>query len=240
MVSQGPPPDADGDVVVHIERVSAQPTGEGDRLEVGIETNHGPISALVDPCEGGTSCAIFVGFEGPAGGVYARLAADLVAAGVTSLRLSPRISGELEETVLDVLAACSLLKGLGGQHAVIVGHSYAGAVAIKAGVLSPFANAVAALAPQRYGTQEVDRLAKPLLLIHGADDQVLPPLASDDIYQRAQEPKRMVILEETGHSLSGVEDQVYALLHDFISAAAGAAPTSPAPPIPPARPAPPI
>ncbi len=219
VVSQGSPPDPDGDVVVRIERVTAQPTGEGDRLEVGLETNHGPISALMDPCDGSTKCAIFVGLEGPAGGVYARLATDLVAEGVTSLRIEPRVSGELEETVIDVLAACSLLKGLGGERAVIVGHSYAGAVAIKAGVLSPFATAVAALAAQRYGTQEVDRLAKPLLLIHGSDDQVLLPLSSDDIYQRAQEPKRMVILEATGHRLAGVEDEVYALLHDFIAAA---------------------
>jgi pimeloyl-ACP methyl ester carboxylesterase len=208
---------ADGDVIVHIEGVSAQPTGEGERLEVSVETNHGPISALMDPCQGGTKCAIFVGLQGPAGGVYARLAADLVEAGVTSLRIEPRVSGELEDTVIDVLAACSLLKGLGGERAVIVGHSYAGAVAIKSGVLSPFATAVAALAPQRYGTQEVDRLGKPLLLIHGSDDTVLLPLASDDIYQRAQEPKKMVILEATGHRLLGVEDEVYTLLRDFIA-----------------------
>ena len=210
---------ADGDIVVRIERASAQPTGEGDRLEVGIKTNHGPLSALMDPCEGSAKCAIFVGAEGPAGGVYARLAGGLAAEGVTSLRVTPRLAGELEDTVIDVLAACSLLKGLGGERAVIVGHSYAGAVAIKAGVLSPFASAVAALAPQRYGTQEVERLGKPLLLIHGADDEVLPPLASDDIYRRAREPKRMVILEATGHRLLGVEDEVHALLRDFIAAA---------------------
>lgn len=210
--------DADGDVVVRIERVTAEPTGEGERLEVSVETNHGPFTALMDPCPGGTKCAIFVGAEGPADGVYARLAEDLVGAGVTSLRITPRVTGELEETVLDVLAGCSLLKGLGGEQAVIVGHSYAGAVAIKSGVISPFATAVAALAPQRYGTQEVDRLGKPLLLIHGTDDTVLPPLASDDIYQRAQEPKHMVILEGTGHRLLGVEDEVFTLLRDFITA----------------------
>ncbi len=221
MVSQGSGSLAEpgGDVVVRIEQVSAQPTGEGNRLEVSIETNHGPLSALMDPAEGSVKCAIFVGTEGPAGGVYAKLAEDLVEQGVTSLRISPRLTGELEETVIDVLAACSLLKGLGGGRAVVVGHSYAGAVAIKSGVLSPFLTAVAALAAQRYGTQEVDQLGKPLLLIHGEDDQVLLPLASDDIYQRAQDPKHMVILPGTGHRLLGVEQEVYDLLHQFISAA---------------------
>ena len=46
---------ADGDIVVRIERASAQPTGEGDRLEVGIETNHGPLAPEVAgrPVDGG-------------------------------------------------------------------------------------------------------------------------------------------------------------------------------------------
>ena len=39
------------------------------------------------------------------------------------------------------------------------------------------ATAVTALSPQRFGTGEVDRLGKPLLLIHGIADRVLPPLA---------------------------------------------------------------
>ncbi|MXW35171.1 MAG: hypothetical protein F4Z60_06285, partial [Chloroflexi bacterium] len=110
MVSQGSGSlaESDSDVVVRIEQVSAQPTGEGNRLEVSIETNHGPLTALMDPAEGSVKCAIFVGTEGPAGGVYARLAEDLVEQGITSLRVNPRLTGELEETVIDVLAACSL------------------------------------------------------------------------------------------------------------------------------------
>ena len=55
------------------------------------------------------------------------------------------------------------------------------------------------------------------MLIHGADDSVLLPEASRDIYRRAAEPKRLVILEGTGHALRGVEDEVYRLLLGYIT-----------------------
>jgi pimeloyl-ACP methyl ester carboxylesterase len=104
---------------------------------------------------------------------------------------------------------------------VIVGHSFGGAVAIKAGELAPLASAVVGLSSQRYGTQTVEKLQKPLLLIHGADDDVLLPQASEDIFERAQEPKQLLILPGTGHALREVGDEVYRLLFDYISEQVG-------------------
>ena len=40
-----------------------------------------------------------------------------------------------------------------------------------------------------------------LLLIRGDHDTVLPHAASQDIYERARDPKRLVLLEGAGHSL---------------------------------------
>ena len=134
--------------------------------------------------------------------------------------------------MLDALAACSFLRGVGAERAVVVGHSFGGAVAIRAGQLAPLATAVAALSPQRFGTAEVDRLGKPLLLIHGAADRVLLPLASEDIHARAREPKRLVILEGGGHSLREVAGEVHALLAGFIAAALGDPPGAGAQPAP--------
>ena len=208
--------ESSGDLVVRIERVSAEPSDESGVFDVTLHTNVGDIGAALRPREGGTGCVIFIGIEGPGNGVYLRLSRDLLSDRVTSLHVRPRIPGELEPTVLDVLAACSFMKGIGAERAVITGHSYAGAVAIKAGELTPLAAAVAATAPQRHGTQTVDQLGKPLLLVHGADDQVLLWLASDDIYQRAKEPKRLVLLEGTGHSMREVGDELYRLLREFI------------------------
>ena len=50
---------------------------------------------------------------------------------------------------------------------------------------------------------------------------MLLPQASEDIYERALEPKRLVILEGGGHSLREVAADVHTLLTDFISDAAG-------------------
>ena len=219
-------PEAD-DLVVSIRNVNAHPGEQPGELRLEIETTRGSITATLHPCEGKTGCAIFIGGasggndEGPAGSVFLRLSRELVARGVTSLRLGYREPGEFTECVLDTLAACSFLKGLGAERAVVVGHSFGGAVAIKAGALAPLATAVAALSAQRFGTAEVDRLAKPLLLIHGSADRVLLPEASEDIYGRAREPKRLEILEGGGHGLCEVADEVRALLSGFITEAAG-------------------
>ena len=221
-----PAPGAPDDLVLSIRDVRAQPSEEPGELALEIDTTRGTILAALRPVEGKTGCAVFLGGamgggDGPAEGVYLRLSRELTAVGVTSLRVGYRHPGEFDECVLDALAACSFLRGIGAERAVIVGHSFGGAVAIKAGELAPLAIAVAALSPQRFGTQTVERLARPLLLIHGSDDTVLLPQASEDIYERAQQPKRLVILEGGGHSLREVAADVHTLLTDFITDAAG-------------------
>ena len=222
-------PDGSDDLVLSIHNVHARPGPEAGELALEIETTHGTIPGALHPCEGKSGCAIFIGGtaagggDGPAGGVYLRLGRELVAEGVTSLRVGYRDPGEFNECVLDTLAACSFLKGIGAERAVIVGHSFGGAVAIKAGGLALLATAVAALSSQRFGTAEVGSLGKPLLLVHGSADSVLLPRASEDIFERAVEPKRLVILEGAGHGLSEAADEVHSLLRDFITDAVGAA-----------------
>ena len=221
------PADAPDDLVLSIRNVRAEPGNEPGELALEIETSRGTIAAALQPCEGTTGCAVYLGGavggsgDGPADGVYLRLSRELVARGVTSLRVGYRDPGEFDECLLDALAACSFLKGIGAERATIVGHSFGGAVAIKAGELSPLASAVAALSPQRFGAADVAALGKPLLLIHGSDDSVLLPQASEDIYERALDPKRLVILEGGGHSLREVAEDVHALLSEFITDTAG-------------------
>ena len=227
MTSPPPAPDEAGDFVLSIRNVQARPGELPGELELEIETTRGRLAGTLHPREGKTGCAVYLGgageggTEGPADGVYLRLSRELVGRGVTSLRIGYREPGEFTECVLDALAACSFLKGIGAERAVLVGHSFGGAVAIKAGELAPLASAVAALSSQRHGTQEVERLGKPLLLIHGSADRVLPPEASEDIHRRARAPKRLEILEGGAHGLREVAAEVHALLSAFIAEAAG-------------------
>lgn len=216
----------EGAYELRIENVRARPTGDPGEIAVLLETSRGSLEGLLRPCEGRDGCAIYLGgasggVRGPAGRVYERLSRELVAVGVTSLRLHYRQPGNLVECVLDALAGCSFLKGIGAGRVVVVGASFGGAVAIRAAGLAPLVSAVVALAPQRAGTEQVDTLGKPLLLVHGDEDTVLDRAASDDIFSRAREPKRIEILRGADHALDSHADEVHELLAEFVSMHAG-------------------
>ena len=108
------------------------------------------------------------------------------------------------------------MKGIGAEKIILVGHSFGGAVVIKAAALAEAVVAVGSLSAQRFGTSEVDVLNKPLLLIHGSADDVLDKAASEDIFSRANEPKEIVIIEGAGHGLSEGAADVFGLLKNFI------------------------
>ena len=204
-------------------RVAASPTDTPGAFRLLLDTSRGEIDGMFHPIEGGTSAVVCVGgamggIAGPADSLYTRLPDLLARSGVTVLRLNYREPNEFDECVLDVLAGCSFLKGIGATAAVLVGHSFGAAVVIKAAELAPLVHAVAALSPQLYGTRQVESLGKPLLLVHGMSDNVLSHEASEDIYRRALEPKRMVLYAAAGHSLIQAKDEVTSLLVDWIPA----------------------
>jgi hypothetical protein len=152
------------------------------------------------------------GLGGPAGGVYERLAVRLRARGVSSLQVDYRYAGHLEMSVLDTLAGVSFLEGIelaAPGRVALVGHSFGGAVVIAAGVLHPSVAAVAALSSQTFGTETVNRMGeKPLLLIHGEDDEVLPDDCSRDIYRRARGPKNLILYPGCRHGLDQCRDDL--------------------------------
>jgi hypothetical protein len=219
-----------GDLELSIFGVAARERGDG-ALDVTINSSRGEIPAVLHPCEGEPAAAIYVcgalgGLDGPANGLYPRLAQALASSeqpgGLTGLRLHYRQPGEFEECVLDVLGGISFLRGIGARRVALVGHSFGAAVVIKAGELSEAVVGVAALSPQVYGTRTVERLApRPLLLVHGTADRVLDCAASRDIYERAQEPKRMVLYAGAGHSLRSHADELFELLAGWLRGVAG-------------------
>lgn len=211
------------DLELHIAQVAVLDNHDGS-FQVMLRTSRGDIPALLHPCEGGTGAVVFVcgasgGTDGPAGGIYARLAPALVAASITSLRIDYRQPGEFDECLLDGLAGLSFLGGIGAERAVLVGHSFGGAVAIKAAELSGLAVGVVAMSSQLAGTATVEAISpRPLLLVHGEDDQVLEALASQIIFDRAAEPKELVLYAGAGHSLDQCYEQLYELLLTWIPA----------------------
>jgi alpha/beta superfamily hydrolase len=217
-------PEEPADIDLRLLRVGAAPLNEeGTILQVRLETTRGTIEGILHPVEGGTSAVVCVGgamggLDGPADKLYERLAGLLAPSRVTVLRLNYREPNNFEECVLDALAGCSFLRGIGAAELALVGHSFGGAVVIKAGELHDAVRGVVSMSPQLHGTREVENMGKPLLLIHGMSDTVLSHEASEDIYRRALEPKRIALFAEAGHSLIQAKDQIDQLLTEWLPA----------------------
>ncbi len=215
--SDDPEAEIDGrDLELQIEQVAAHPEPDGN-LRVMLRTTRGEIRGILHPCATGPAAAVYAGgamggFEGPAHDLYGRLA-DRLRPAMSTLRIHYRQPGEFIECVLDVMAGVSFLRGVGAGDIALVGHSFGGAVVIKAGELSSVVTGIAALSPQLYGTRTVERLGKPLRLVHGMRDGVLDHAASEDIHARAAEPKRLVLYAEADHSLN----QCAAALEDLLA-----------------------
>jgi len=226
-VQQGAPDDDNRDLELAIEGVAAHPEPDGN-LRVLIATSRGELRAVLHPCSDAPGATIYVGgamggFEGPANDLYGRLA-NRLRPQMSGLRLHYRRPGEFEECVLDVLAGVSFLRGFGAGPIALVGHSFGGAVVIKAGELSEPVVGVAALSSQLFGTRTVERLGKPLLLVHGMRDGVLDYAASEDIHARALEPKRLVLYAEADHSLTQAAGDLEELLASWLVEVAGSTP----------------
>lgn len=197
---------------------------------VRARTSRGDLHFRWYPAAGATRAVVFFGGVGggwdtPAEHLYPTLAQELVATGLSSLRVRFRHPGRLEECVLDVLAGIGFVSGEGIEQVAVVGHSFGGAVAIQAGVQSDRVRTVVTIATQSYGAECVDVLpaTTSLLLLHGTDDPVLPPFCSEHLAELAHEPKRLVIFEGAGHCLDEVASDVRAVVREWLTSELGGA-----------------
>ena len=195
-------------------------------LPTVLSSERGDISAAYHLVTDAQAAVIWVGgtdggVMGPADAIYPTLAADLASEGIASLRLAFRVlgsPGNLDEAVHDVLAGIDFLKVHGISRVGLVGHSFGAAVVIAAAARSPEAAAVVTLSSQTAGTEQVPQASpRPLLLVHGRDDQRLPPWCSRDIFARAGQPKELVLLPGARHSLRQRRGELRDLLRRWLA-----------------------
>jgi fermentation-respiration switch protein FrsA (DUF1100 family) len=197
-----------------------EPDADGtERLR--LLTDAGDITCRLHPSETGETAVLWVfgaggGLNGPAGGLYPRLAAQLRPLGVMSLELAYRLPARLVPCVQDVLAGLDWLAGQGRRRIALVGHSFGGAVVISAGAVRQEVVAVAALSSQTAGTELARAISpRPLLLVHGLQDEILPAACSRDIHRRAAEPKALILYPRCRHGLDECRDALDADLMEW-------------------------
>ena len=143
------------------------------------------------------------GMLGPSDGAYHDLGVAFAAMGIGTVRVGYRQPNNLPECILDLAAACDLAARAGGERFVTVGHSFGGAVAIGAGIALPaHVVGVVTLSTQSAGCEQAERLyPRPLLLLHGDADEILPVMCSEIVSELAGGGE-LVVLPGAGHLLN--------------------------------------
>lgn len=158
------------------------------------------------------------GFLGPAKGLFHAVGVQQGDAGRGAIRVDYRRPNDLDACLLDAAAMCEIATRQGAERFIFVGHSFGGAVAVQAGVVLGRSTAgVATLSTQSAGCEVADQLVDtPLLLLHGADDTILPPDSSAMVRMIAGHGD-FEVLPGADHSLNSARADVLARLDAFIS-----------------------
>lgn len=212
-----------------LEKVALDPATPEGWQPVGLTTSHGLVHGRYTGVFETDKAVVMVGdasggFGSPALGLYDRLARELPGLGIATLHIRFRQSTNLEESVHDVLAGLLFLQERGIVSNALVGHAFGGAVVIRAAATSPSVHGVVSLATQTYGTAYAARLGDrcPVLLIHGLNDEVLPPAASATVYDLIPEAKELELVENAGHGLDEAAQDVYERLIAWLPQRLGA------------------
>ena len=201
----------------------AAPDGEpGEGLT--LRTTRGDVSCVLHrpPRDGGGTGVVWAagargGLAGPANGLYRELAVRLADRGIAGLRVDYRRPANLDESVLDILVAVWHMASIGYSRVALVGHSFGGGVVLSASRYTTHARAVAALASQTMGAEDAVLLnGRPLLLVHGEADTVLPLANAETILGWAPGPKRLVTYPGAGHGLRECTGELRDLLEEWL------------------------
>jgi hypothetical protein len=145
------------------------------------------------------------GLLGPADGFYHWLGEELAApgSGIGVLRVGWRRPNDLDLCTLDLLAAADLAARAGAARFVTGGHSFGGAIAVRAGIaMGEWTRGVVTFATQSAGCEEAGELVAPVRAYHGDRDELLPVMASEALCHLAGGAAEVVVCEGAGHLLT--------------------------------------
>jgi hypothetical protein len=211
-------------LTLSLENITRLPVAEHVQA-LTFHTDDGDFEARyhgVDPSIPDRRAALWLsgaagGVNGPAHGLYSTACERLQSIGFAGLRADYRHPNELTDCILDALLAVAFLQSEGFERVALVGHSFGGAVAISAGAQSTEVTAVVAMSTQTYGADFAREVSpRPLLVLHGSDDEVLSPVCSELVHAAARDPKELKLFPGARHDLDSVRDELLALLERWL------------------------
>ena len=149
------------------------------------------------------------GTLGPGDALYPWLGDELAgaASGIGVLRVGWRKPNDLDRCTLDMLAVADLAARTGAVQFVTGGHSFGGAIAVRAAVaMSTWTAGVVTFASQSAGCEPAVDLTAPVLAFHGDRDELLPLAASQAVCELAGGPSELVVCPGTGHLMTEADD----------------------------------
>ena len=210
------------DIKIDIKEIIGENAKNG-YIPVELITDRGEVSCRFYKVDSNNLSVIWVGGVGggwdtPAEELYPDLSEKLKKNNISSLRIRYRYPHDIEESVYDVLAGIKFLENVGASKIALVGHSLGGAVVIQAAASSSSVKTVVALSTQSHGTNSVSNFSQgtSILIIHGSDDPVLPINCSKQVYNKAHDPKEIVILTGNAHCLDESSEKVHQIVYDWI------------------------
>jgi pimeloyl-ACP methyl ester carboxylesterase len=153
------------------------------------------------------------GLLGPADGFYHWLGEELggPGSGVSVLRVGWRRPNDLDLCTLDLLAAADLAARAGAERFVTGGHSFGGAIAVRAGMaMGEWTRGVVTFATQSAGCEEAGGLAAPLRAYHGDRDELLPLAASQAVCALSGGEAEVLVCPGSGHLLTEAGERLRA------------------------------
>lgn len=159
------------------------------------------------------------GLLGPADGLYHWLGEELGAAGsgIGVLRVGWRRPNDIDLCTLDMLAAADLTARAGATRFVTGGHSFGGAIAVRAAMgMGSWTRGVVTFATQSAGCEDAGGLTAPLRAYHGDRDELLPVQASEALCHLAGGEAEVVVCEGAGHLLTEAGERLRAEVPGWI------------------------
>ncbi len=160
------------------------------------------------------------GLLGPDQGLYQRLGRALPDLGIGVMRVDYRSPNDLDMCVIDTVSAMELAARHGARRFVPLGHSFGGAVALRAAMHLERDSVPGAVtfATQSAGCENAGVLGdRNLLFFHGTRDQILPMQASEVVRALAGTGE-VVLLDGADHLLAPAGGLIFDRLLEHLPA----------------------